>query len=218
MRSAAAALERMRSPEAKVSAHYMVEEGGRLISMVPETERAWHAGVSHWLGKESVNDRSIGIEIVNPGHEFGYRPFPRSQIESVIELCTGILERHPISPDRVLGHSDVAPSRKEDPGELFPWRTLSEAGIGKFIEPHAVRPSAEEPLGPGDSGDAVRTLQKRFRAFGYGIEISTEYDLLTEKVVRAFQRHFRPETMDGLADPHCQAVLKAYLSWRNIRV
>ena len=130
MRSAEEALTRMCSAEAKVSAHYMVDEDGTIISMVQESDRAWHAGVSYWLGKENVNGSSIGVEIVNPGHEFGYRPFPRSQIEAVIELCTGILERHPISPDRVLGHSDVAPSRKEDPGELFPWRTLSEAGIG----------------------------------------------------------------------------------------
>ncbi|HMH65671.1 MAG TPA: N-acetylmuramoyl-L-alanine amidase, partial [Rhizomicrobium sp.] len=130
MTSAEAALERLCDPAAKVSSHYTIDEDGTVYAHVPEARRAWHAGLSFWAGETDVNARSIGIELVNPGHEFGYRAFPESQIASLITLCHGILLRHPIPSWRVLGHSDVAPARKEDPGELFPWEQLAKAGIG----------------------------------------------------------------------------------------
>ena len=134
MKSGQAALDRLRDPEAKVSSHYLVEEDGRVFRLVAEERRAWHAGVSFWRGRRNVNGDSIGIEIVNPGHEFGYRPFPEAQIESVIALVADIRTRWEIEDNRILGHSDVAPARKEDPGELFPWRRLAEAGHGVWAE------------------------------------------------------------------------------------
>src|SRR5215510_11405009 len=130
METGAAAVARLCDAEAKVSAHYTVDEDGTIYAHVPEGQRAWHAGASWWAGERNVNGRSIGIEIVNPGHEFGYRSFPDAQIDAVIRLSLEILSRHAIPPERVIGHSDVAPARKQDPGELFPWKTLATAGVG----------------------------------------------------------------------------------------
>jgi len=130
MASGAAALDRLCDPAAKVSAHYTIDEDGTVYAMVPEARRAWHAGVSWWGGDTNINTRSIGIELVNPGHEFGYRAFPDAQVAALTTLCHGILMRHPIPSARVLGHSDVAPARKDDPGELFPWERLAKLGIG----------------------------------------------------------------------------------------
>jgi N-acetylmuramoyl-L-alanine amidase len=144
MRTGEAALARLRDPAAKVSAHYLVEEDGRIFTLVAEERRAWHAGASFWRGERNVNGASIGIEIVNPGHEHGYRPFPDAQIEAVIDLVADIRSRWTIADERILGHSDVAPQRKEDPGELFPWRRLAEAGHGLWAAP-AAAPGA--PLG-----------------------------------------------------------------------
>ncbi len=135
MKTAKAALERLCDPAAKVSAHYTVDEDGTVYVHVPEARRAWHSGISSWAGAADINSRSIGIELVNPGHEFGYRDFPYGQIQALITLCHGILLRHPIPSARVLGHSDVAPARKEDPGERFPWKQLATAGIGLWPEP-----------------------------------------------------------------------------------
>jgi N-acetylmuramoyl-L-alanine amidase len=129
MKSGEAALTRMCDPQTKVSAHYMVEEDGRVFQLVDEAKRAWHAGVSFWDGRDNINKYSIGIELVNPGHEWGYRPFPEAQIAALLELLEGISKRHPIKVEYVLGHSDVAPSRKQDPGELFPWDRLVDAGF-----------------------------------------------------------------------------------------
>ena len=134
MRSCAEALARLCDPAAKVSAHYLLDEDGSLYSLVAEDCRAWHAGVSFWRGHTDINARSIGIELVNPGHEFGYRPFPEVQMVALIDLCRGILARHPIPPRNVVGHADVAPRRKRDPGELFDWRQLAAAGIGMWPE------------------------------------------------------------------------------------
>lgn len=206
MRSAEEALTRMCSAEAKVSSHYMVDEDGAVISLVDEEARAWHAGVASWHGDCDINGRSIGIEIVNPGHEFGYRPFPDVQIEAVMSLGQEILQRHDISAERVLGHSDVAPMRKQDPGELFPWDRLAARGIGRFIEPGSVAPGAE--ITPAE-------LQRRFKSFGYGVGITGEIDPLTEAVIGAFQRHFRPARFDGVADPETMGLLKAYLTARS---
>ena len=168
------------------------------MQLVDEGRRAWHAGKSWWAGETDINTRSVGIEIVNPGHEFGYRPFPDVQIEAVIALCRDIIARHPIPPERVLAHSDVAPLRKEDPGELFPWQQLHDAGVGHWA-PSV--PIVDGPaLRPGDSGEAVSDLQARFRRYGYGIGDEGTFGGETAAVVRAFQRHFRPQRVDGVAD------------------
>ncbi|MBL8575843.1 MAG: N-acetylmuramoyl-L-alanine amidase [Mesorhizobium sp.] len=186
------------APESQVSSHYLVHEDGRIVQMVRESDRAWHAGKSFWAGVTDVNSHSIGIEIVNPGHEFGYRPFPARQIASVIDLCRGITARHPIPPQRVLAHSDVAPGRKVDPGERFPWRQLADAGVGHFVAP--ARAGGKPLLAPGSSGSAVEKLQSMLSLYGYGIEITALFDQQTSTLVSAFQRHFRPRRVDGLAD------------------
>jgi N-acetylmuramoyl-L-alanine amidase len=200
MKDGPSALARMRDPEAEVSAHYMVEEDGTVFALVPEGSRAWHAGKSWWRGDEDLNSRSIGIEIVNPGHEWGYRPFPDVQIDAVIELCQGILSRWPIPQNRIVAHSDIAPDRKEDPGELFPWKELAAAGVGLWPD----LPSAERvaPIGLrlGDRGEQVTSLQRNLSAIGYRIDLSGRFDAATEAVVRAFQRRWRPATVTGQGD------------------
>jgi N-acetylmuramoyl-L-alanine amidase len=180
MKTAAEALARLCDPAAQVSAHYVVDEDGSVHALVPETARAWHAGLSRWRGGGDVNSRSIGIEIVNPGHEFGYRPFPGAQIAALIELCAGILGRHPIPARNVVGHSDVAPLRKQDPGELFPWPELAAAGIGPW---------------PFSGGETAPIPGVKGMLAEYGYEV-TDFPA----ALRAFQRHFRPERIDGVAD------------------
>jgi len=203
-----AALARLTDPQAKVSAHYMVEEDGRVFALVPEERRAWHAGKSFWRGRTDINAASVGVEIVNPGHEFGYRPFPDVQIATVIELLTDIRSRWTIPDDRVLGHSDVAPHRKTDPGELFPWRRLAEAGHGFWVEP---APAPGAPLAEGDEGLGVLTLRSGLARLGYECPRSGRYDADLAVVVRAFQRHWRPERVDGIADGETRARLMALL-------
>jgi N-acetylmuramoyl-L-alanine amidase len=208
MRTGEAALARLRDPAAKVSAHYLVEEDGRIFTLVAEERRAWHAGASFWRGERNVNGASIGIEIVNPGHEHGYRPFPDAQIEAVIDLVADIRSRWTIADERILGHSDVAPQRKEDPGELFPWRRLAEAGHGLWAAP-AAAPGA--PLGEGDEGAGVFALQAGLTRLGYDSAPSGAYDGATAAIVRAFQRHWRPDRIDGVADGETRARLIALL-------
>ncbi len=209
MKTAEEALARLCDPSAKVSAHYTIDTGGRVYHHVPEERRAWHAGASFWAGKANVNGRSIGIELVNPGHEFGYVPFTDDQIASLIELAQGILARHPIRAARVLGHSDVAPGRRTDPGELFPWPRLAEHGIGLW-PPH---PSLSPKGGEGASAHA-RTGEGDFAAglsrFGYGVP--PDVDVPLEAVIAAFQRHFRPSCIDGVADGECAAILESLLA------
>jgi N-acetylmuramoyl-L-alanine amidase len=185
MRTAEEALARLCDPEAKVSAHYTIGRDGRVYRHVPEERRAWHAGVSWWAGERNVNARSIGIELVNRGHEFGYEPFPEAQISALIDLAHGILSRHPIPASRVIGHSDVAPARKTDPGELFPWPQLAEFGIGLWPE-----------FSPFGSGDDVSG--RDFARLGYGL--APDVDIPFEAVVSAFQRHWRPSKVDGVLD------------------
>jgi len=187
MTSGAAALERLCDPAARVSAHYAIDEDGTVYAMVPEARRAWHAGLAYWAGARDINARSIGIELVNPGHEFGYRAFPEAQIGALIELCGEILQRHAIAPWCVLGHSDVAPARKDDPGELFPWARLAAAEIGLW-------PLLGEDPGAG----AVPDLLTRY---GY------DPDAPAQKTVAAFQRHFRPSRVDGMADRETRELL-----------
>ncbi len=208
MESGEAALARLRDAEAKVSAHYLVEEDGRVFALVPEERRAWHAGAASWRGASDINARSIGVEIVNPGHEFGYRDFPEAQVAAVIELLGDIRERWTVPDALILGHSDVAPRRKEDPGELFPWKRLAQAGHGLWVEPVAA-PGA--PLGLGDEGLGVTALQNALIRFGYALEPSGVYGEATVTVVRAFQRHWRQERLDGAADGETRARLMALL-------
>lgn len=193
-----AALDRLRSPEARVSSHYLVDEDGTIMQLVAEAERAWHAGVSLWEYRNNLNSRAIGIEIVNPGHEFGYRPFPQKQIDAVTALSRDIVERRAIRPHHVLAHSDVAPTRKEDPGELFPWQHLAQANVGLWVAPAPIKDGAV--LEPGDAGEAVRALQSALAAYGYGLAPTGVFDAATVAVVTAFQRHFRPARVDGRAD------------------
>ncbi len=174
MKTAEEALARLCDPAAKVSAHYTIDRDGTIYAHVPEGERAWHAGVSYWAGERNVNARSIGIEIVNPGHEFGYIPFADDQIAALIDLAQGILTRHAIPSKRVVGHSDVAPSRKIDPGELFPWQRLAKEGIGVWPKPASA------------GGDLIAGLAQ----YGYGVPPDVEVS--QNDVIAAFQRHFRP--------------------------
>ncbi len=209
MTSAEAAVERLTDPEAKVSAHYTVDESGQIYQHVPETKRAWHAGVSHWRGETDINGASVGIEIANPGHEFGYVKFPEAQLVSVINLCKDVLQRHPVPARNVIAHSDVAPLRKMDPGELFPWQRFASEGIG--IWPDAVGPLDVEALDPMSSTPKVRDLQSSFEQYGYGLQVHGLYDATTQAVVTAFQRHFRPTLVDGIADAETQSVLRSLL-------
>ena len=214
MQDGQSALDRLCDPQSRVSSHYLVFEDGRVVQMVEENRRAWHAGKSFWAGETDLNGCSIGIEIVNPGHEFGYPPFPKRQIAAVITLCRGIGTRNTIPRTRVLAHSDVAPSRKQDPGEKFPWRTLYDSGIGLWVEP-APMVEGERMLALGDRGDAVFELQEALAEYGYGIAANSNFDSTTHDVVAAFQRHFRPERVDGVADRSTRMTLQDLLTKRR---
>lgn len=206
MRTAEEALDRLCDPGAKVSAHYTIDRDGCIYRHVDEDRRARHAGISWWAGERDVNGRSIGIELVNPGHEFGYVPFPETQIEALTELAHAILARHPISANRIVGHSDVAPARKMDPGELFPWQRLAESGIGLF--PPAIFPPPRAGEVRPKAGE--RNFADMLSYFGYGMPPDVDIPLAT--VTTAFQRHFRPEKVDGIADDETQAQLRALLA------
>jgi N-acetylmuramoyl-L-alanine amidase len=213
MQSADEALQRLRDPKARVSSHYFVHESGAVVQLVPESKRAWHAGVSSWNGDPDVNSRSVGIEVVNPGHEFGYPDFPKRQIAAVITLCRAIFTRHIVRPENVVAHSDVAPARKQDPGEKFPWRQLARSGVGLWVE---APPPSERTLGsPGGEGEIVKQLQKDLIDYGYGLEANGTYDASTREVVTAFQRHFRPARVDGLFDASTQQTLRLLLAERG---
>lgn len=192
MRTAAEALERLCDPAAKVSAHYQIDEDGTVWRLVAEEKRAWHAGISSWRGRHDINNASIGIELVNPGHEFGYRAFPEPQMAALEALARGILARHAIPPRHVLGHSDVAPNRKQDPGELFDWPRLARAGIGFW--PGFPAAAGALPLEPA-------RIQLLLGEIGYPCPQNGVLDGETAAVIAAFQRHYRPERCDGAADP-----------------
>ena len=214
MPNAAEALDRLCAPSSEVSAHYFVFEDGRIFQLVQERRRAWHAGAAFWAGETDINSCSIGIEIANPGHDYGYPDFPKRQIAAVTALCRGIQTRNTIPPARVLAHSDVAPSRKQDPGEKFPWRTLFDSGVGHWVKPAPIMDFGQTFL-PGDRGNAVAALQKSLIEYGYGLEVSSEYDAATQEVVTAFQRHFRPERIDGFADPSTRSTLQELIATRG---
>ncbi len=207
MEDADGALNRLCKAGTDVSAHYVVLEDGRIVQCVAEARRAWHAGTSSWADETDINSCSIGIEIVNGGHDWGYPDFPPRQIAAVIALCRGIMIRRSIPKDRVLGHSDVAPSRKKDPGEKFPWRLLANSGVGHWVRPARI---AQGPtLTLGSTGENVQALQDTLASYGYGVPRNGHYDSATMEVVAAFQRHFRPERVDGIADLSTLATLKA---------
>ena len=195
MRSAEESLHRLCDPVAKVSAHYLIDEDGTIYRLVEENMRAWHAGVSHWAGETDINTCSVGIELQNPGHEFGYRAFPDAQMTVLIALCAEILSRHSIPSDRILGHSDVAPSRKEDPGELFDWQRLAAAGIGRV-------PDMISSVDEMDNREARSGLT----AIGY------DPDAALAKVVTAFQRHYRQSNTEGRLDGETAALIRALAS------
>jgi N-acetylmuramoyl-L-alanine amidase len=190
----AGALARLKDPQAKVSAHYLVAEDGQILRLVAEEKRAWHAGRSWWRGVTDVNSASIGIEIVNPGHEFGYRPFPEEQVDALLPLVADIVKRHEIRPVNVVGHSDIAPARKEDPGELFPWARLARLGlamprpVSNLIDPNWT------------DGGFLLALER----YGYDVRDA-------KKAVIAFQRRFRPESLDGIIDGETRAILLGLL-------
>ena len=190
MKTGKAALDRLCDPDAKVSAHYLIDEDGTAYRMVAEDRRAWHAGFSHWSGAININDRSIGIEIVNPGHEFGYRPFPEAQMEAVEELLAQIVARHRISPARVVGHSDIAPTRKQDPGELFDWKRLADKG---------------RSIWPAEPGNTIEIADAR----RYLSNIGYDPDAPLADVVTAFQRRFVPADVSGALDDKTRAIITA---------
>jgi N-acetylmuramoyl-L-alanine amidase len=198
MADAASAIVRLCTEGTEVSAHYVVLEDGNIVQCVRESARAWHSGSSSWRGETDINSCSIGIEIVNRGHDLGYTDFPLRQVAAVIALCKGIMIRRDIPKHRVLAHSDVAPGRKKDPGEKFPWRLLADSGVGLWTEPAPIVNGEQKLLGA--SGDDVLALQRSLSRFGYGVPLSGQYDTATMDVVAAFQRHFRPERVDGVAD------------------
>jgi N-acetylmuramoyl-L-alanine amidase len=207
MPSAAAALARLTDPAARVSAHYCVDEDGTVYRLVPEQRRAWHAGVSSWAGARDINGRSIGIELVNPGHSCGYRPFPEAQMRALEDLARGILARHPIPPRRVLGHSDVAPARKVDPGELFDWQRLARAGVGVWPQPLGF----PDP-GPARTPRAIAETQSQLARFGYGVTVTGLLDQATRQALSAFQRHFRPCSFTGDPDGETRRLLATLIA------
>ena len=204
------AIAQLCTPGTDVSAHYIVLEDGRIVQSVPEAKRAWHAGVSFWAGEEDINSCSIGVEIINRGHDWGYPDFPSRQIAAVIALCRGIILRRKIPPHRVLGHSDVAPARKKDPGEKFPWHLLANSGVGHWVQPAPIVRS--ETLKLGSISSEVADLQAALAKYGYNIPTHGKFDGATMEVVAAFQRHFRPARVDGIADLSTISTLHALLA------
>lgn len=206
MKTAQDALDRMCDPAEKVSAHYMVDVDGKIFQLVDEEMRAWHAGVSFWRGNTNINQRSIGVEIVNKGHEFGYTPFPAAQMEAVANLCLETINRHNIPACNVVAHSDIAPTRKQDPGELFDWKFLAEQGIG--CHPALVAGSSDKTT------DAYCNSRPRYKNGVTSAELA-EYGYDTTNLsaaIIAFQRHFRPNKISAEWDKECSNLLASLLS------
>jgi N-acetylmuramoyl-L-alanine amidase len=203
------AIAQLCTPGTDVSAHYIVLEDGRIVQCVPEAKRAWHAGLSYWAGDDDINSCSIGVEIINRGHDWGYPDYPLRQIAAVIALCRGIMLRRKVPAHRVLAHSDVAPARKKDPGEKFPWHSLANSGVGHWVQPAPV--VRGEALKLGTINGNVENLQHALARYGYGVPVTGKYDAATMEVVTAFQRHFRPARVDGVADYSTMSTLHALL-------
>ena len=213
MKTAEEALERLCLPESNVSAHYLIEEDGFVHALVDEKDCAWHAGVSFWHGQRNVNPISIGIEIANPGHEWGYRAFPEAQMKSVAQLSSEIIQRHNIAPRDVVAHSDIAPGRKEDPGELFNWAWLAKQGVGLWPGKRGAKGFEKtRVLKPGDQSEAVLKMQSDLAEYGYDVPHNGVFDEATCKVVIAFQRHFRPADIRGSWDESSEAALAGLIA------
>ncbi len=207
MGSAEKAIDWLSRPESGVSCHYVIDEAGQITQLVPEELRAWHAGASYWRGETDINSHSIGIEIHNPGHQQGYPDFPAVQMSAVIALAKDIVRRHHIAPDNILAHSDVAPGRKIDPGEKFNWLLLAKEGLGRWVRPSPVR--ADDPgLGPGAESPRIVSAQEHLACYGYDVEAKGLLDANTEKVLKAFQLHFRPRRVDGRLDRSTEVTLE----------
>lgn len=213
MKDAESALSRLCNPAAEVSSHYFVYENGSIVQLVPEGRRAWHAGEACWAGESDINSCSIGIEIVNPGHEYGYIDFPASQIAAVVALTKDIAARYNIPSQRILAHSDVAPGRKQDPGEKFPWEQLAAQGVGHWVEPEPV--SGGRFFQEGEEGQPIEALQSMLTMLGYDLAITGVFDARTRIVVEAFQRHYRPARVDGIADSSTIATLHKLLTTQS---
>ncbi len=235
MKTAGEALQRLTDPKAQVSAHYLIDEQGNIFALVDEEKRAWHAGVSRWRGRDGINDISIGIEIANPGHEWGYVPFPGTQMEAVCDLSRRIIARHGIAARNIVGHADIAPARKEDPGELFDWKWLAVQGVGLW--PDRLHEKDETPdiadllydctsiksaiaraayaahslCVSTNSISYISEVQRRLADYGYDCPLSGQEDMHTQKVILAFQRHFRPAHLSGSWDIQCENILAALL-------
>lgn len=201
MRDGASAVDRLCDPVTQVSCHYVISEAGAILGLVDEDRRAWHAGRSVWQGETDLNSASIGIEIVNGGHDFGLPAFPADQIGALIDLCRDIVGRHCIPAARLLAHSDIAPGRKQDPGERFPWQRLADAGVGLWPAP--------TDAAPADGPSSAARVQADLHAIGYGVPATGVFDDETVVVIRAFQRRYRPDRIDGLADGETSARLAA---------
>jgi N-acetylmuramoyl-L-alanine amidase len=209
------ALRQLCSPvPPRVSCHYFVFEDGRILQLVPEARRAWHAGVGSWQGERDMNSASIGIEIVNPGHDYGYIPFPEPQITAVAALAKDIAWRWDMRPDRLIAHSDMAPARKRDPGELFPWDRLAAVGVGHWVAPHPI--ASGRFFQRGEEGMPVEALQAMLALYGYDLPVTGVFDEMTEHTVVAFQRHFRPERVDGVADRSTIETLRDLIGSRRV--
>jgi N-acetylmuramoyl-L-alanine amidase len=220
------AIRWLTTPASEVSCHYVIDEDGRVYQLVAEDRRAWHAGLGAWRGDKDINSASIGIEIVNPGHPWdmsaaafsdagsveihpGYSDFPDAQIDAVIALTADIVARNHMPATNVLAHSDIAPARKRDPGERFPWHRLAAAGLGAWVEAAAI---IDGPvLKAGDEGQPVRAIQSMLALLGYEIALTGVFDPATVSVISAFQRHWRPEKIDGVADRSTIVTLNALL-------
>lgn len=208
MPTAEQALARLCDAASKVSAHYLIDQHGQITQMVDEAARAWHAGVAHWAGLDDVNSASIGIELDHAGHIDGQMAaYPSPQISALVDLSRDIIARHHIAPAGVLGHSDVAPTRKIDPGEALDWRWLAAQGVGLWADD--VRVEKVDTLALNAEGPAVAALQKTLAAYGYGVAPDGVYGPQTQAVVSAFQRHFRPQNIDGAADAQTQSLIYA---------
>jgi N-acetylmuramoyl-L-alanine amidase len=208
MRDARAAVDKLCNPQSEVSAHYVVLEDGHIVQCVPEERRAWHAGQAYWGGDTDINSCSIGIEIANPGHEYGYPDFPKRQVAAIAALCRSIFTRYRILPHRVLAHSDVAPTRKQDPGEKFPWRTLHASGIGAWVRPEPIIATGQLNV-LGENGPIIADAQVQLSRYGYATPTSGYFDGATRDAIAAFQRHFRPAKVDGILDFSTLQTLKA---------
>jgi N-acetylmuramoyl-L-alanine amidase len=209
MESGEEALKRLCDPSAEVSAHYLIEEDGRVFELVPPKKRAWHAGVSHWQGRDNLNHYSIGIEIVNPGHEFGYRDFPEIQISSVLDLIKHLDATFDIPSHNYIGHSDIAPTRKMDPGEKFPWCLFADEGFGAWSD---LDGGDLSPVHLETDKHETAILQQGLKAIGYEVEVTGDYDDMTRSCVTAFQRHWRPASVTGDYDVGTKTILCATLS------